>query len=142
MFKYYDPTKISAKLEKIADIVDQLNRNEIEILECYKIYAPMINEDLNEGRGRNVFLLYPSVIKEVAEKLGRKKNVQGTDAWIKPVPLLKVKTSFGIFWLTINTIEFPDAELIEKARKRKKKEEILEKVKDKLTDEELKLLLD
>lgn len=55
----------------------------------FDFYAAMVNTDLTEGRGYN----YPYVcsgLEETALRLGKGKNVQGSNAYIEKVEAIRV----------------------------------------------------
>lgn len=108
------------------------------------VYVAYINTDLNEGKGFKV----PYVVcelKETAERLGKGKNVQGSDAIVKAVDLIEITEGSVSKWYApfeeCVELHAPSKQDTDKYKKRMRKERIIQKAKDAgLTEKEIKIL--
>lgn len=109
------------------------------------VYVTYINSDLTEGRGMNI-PFFVSHLKTTAIRLGKGKNVQGSDAIVKPVDLIEIEDENGIanWYAPVKEclrIHPPNETDIKLDKEDKIKQGIIQKAKDLgLTEKEIEVL--
>lgn len=108
------------------------------------LYASMVNTDLTEGRGHN-YIMAISESKATAERLGKGRNVQGSNARVEKITAYYIpksnKVSYGTWYVPQGFIHSPTKEDLEEEKRANQEEAktiLLEKFKkgESLTEEE------
>ena len=109
----------------------------VEIQETKTVYVAWTNSDLTEGRGRSIPYCVAET-QETAERLGRKKSVQGSDCHVSPTTAVKVNHT----WLIPGIIETETAEDTKRRKRREAGEAAAIKAKAAgLSDEDIAALV-
>lgn len=109
----------------------------MEIKDAKVVWVVWQNTDLTEGRGfEEPIRICDSY--ETAVRLGKGKNVQGSDCRVSKEPAFLIEGTSG--WFSRVSIESESAEDRSNRMVREKREAILEKARQVLTEEEIALL--
>jgi hypothetical protein len=108
------------------------------------VYVAYVNSDLTEGKGFSVPLVVCE-LKETAERLGKGKNTQGSNAVVRPVDLIEITEGSVAKWYApfeeCIQLHAPSKEDTDLYKKRMRKERIIQKAKDAgLSEREIKIL--
>jgi hypothetical protein len=108
------------------------------------VYVAYVNSDLTEGKGFNIPYAVCE-LKETAERLGKGKNTQGSDAIVQPVDLIEIIEGKIAKWYApfeeCVKLHAPSKQDTDIYKKRMRKERIIQKAKDAgLTKREIKIL--
>lgn len=108
---------------------------EYQTLETRPVWVAYVNSDTTEGRGYD-YPLYVCVSYETAARLGKGRNVMGSDATVREEIAIKHEGK----WYIPGTI-MAESDADKKIRvKREAKESALEKARQYLSDEEIEAL--
>lgn len=108
------------------------------------VYVAYVNSDLTEGRGVNIPFAVCQ-LKSTAIRLGKEKNVQGSNAIIKPIDLIEITENGVANWYApvkgCVWIQTPNKQDISKDKEEKIKQGIIQKAKELgLTEKEIQIL--
>lgn len=112
----------------------------MKIDETIEVYNVTINSDLNEGRGYQYSIGFAEH-EVTAKRIGKKRNVQGSDAYIDKINLYKIDGRwYGPVRITPPSKE--DEKIIKEIEaKQEVTKHLMKKLKGiELTDEEIKVL--
>ncbi len=108
------------------------------------VFVAYINSDLTEGKGFSIPLVVCQT-KTTAMRLGKGKNVQGSNALVRPVDLIEIEENGVAKWYApvdkcLNII-LPSKQDREVEKQNATREKLIQKAKDLgLSDEEITLL--
>jgi hypothetical protein len=108
------------------------------------VYVAFINSDLTEGRGISIPLAVCQT-KTTAVRLGKGKNVQGSNAVVKPIDLIEITEKGNAKWYApvkecLNIVT-PSKQDLALEKERIKREKITQRAKELgLTEDEIKIL--
>lgn len=112
-----------------------MNKSKPEII-SKKHYVAIVNSDLTEGRGFSRYIAFSSN-RSTVKRLGSRQNVQGSDADISEIELIKYN---GLTYGPVTLSRPSSADEVEE-EKRLKRIAAIEKAKELgLTEEELQAL--